>query len=63
MDRPKITQTRGTFSMSCRVEDNIGASPASIWRLLTDAQDFPHWNSTVTCIDGQIREGEGASRA
>jgi len=58
MDRPKITQTRGTFSMSCRVEANIGASPATIWGLLTDAQGFPRWNSTVTRIDGQIREGE-----
>ncbi|HMK91944.1 MAG TPA: SRPBCC domain-containing protein [Thermoleophilia bacterium] len=58
MDRPKIRQTRSTFSMACRVEANIAASPAIIWGLLTDAQDFPHWNSTVTRIDGQIREGE-----
>ena len=58
MDRPKITQTQGQFSMSCRVEANIDASPATIWELLTDAQGFPQWNSTVTRIEGQIREGE-----
>jgi hypothetical protein len=25
---------------------------------LTDAKDFPRWNSTVAGIDGQIREGQ-----
>jgi hypothetical protein len=25
---------------------------------LTDASGFPHWNSTVTRVEGQIREGE-----
>jgi hypothetical protein len=29
-----------------------------IWSLLTDAKGFPRWNSTVTGIEGQIREGE-----
>jgi hypothetical protein len=57
-ERPKITQTHGTFSMSCAIEVNIRASAEKLWRLLTDASYFPHWNSTVTRIDGQIREGE-----
>ena len=26
--------------------------------LLTDANGFPRWNSTVTRVEGQIREGE-----
>ena len=56
--RPKITQTHGMFSMSCAVEVNIRASAEKLWRLLTDASDFSRWNSTVTRIDGQIREGE-----
>jgi hypothetical protein len=25
---------------------------------LTDAKDFPRWNSTVTAIDGAIRDGQ-----
>jgi uncharacterized protein YndB with AHSA1/START domain len=58
MSDPKVIQTRGVFSMMCRVEVNILATPDRIWRLLTDATDFPRWNSTVAAIEGQIREGE-----
>lgn len=58
MNDPKITQTSSTFSMSCAVEVNIRASAESVWRLLTDAQGFSRWNSTVSGIDGQIREGQ-----
>jgi hypothetical protein len=53
-----ITQSRGTFSMACRVALNISAPAATIWTLLTDANGFPRWNSTVTSVEGQIREGE-----
>jgi hypothetical protein len=56
--------------MLCSVEINIQASAQSIWSLLTDAQGFPRWNSTVTGIEGEIREGQrlrvhvpGTSRA
>ena len=58
MKTAKITQSHGVFSMACRVELNIRASAANIWSLLTDAKDFPRWNSTVTGVEGQIREGE-----
>ena len=58
MNEPTITKTRSTFSLSCRVDVNIGARAAVVWHLLTDAQRFPTWNSTVTGIEGQIREGE-----
>jgi len=58
MDTARITQARGLFSMSCGVELNIRAPAARIWSLLTDARDFPRWNSTVTSVEGQIREGE-----
>jgi hypothetical protein len=44
--------------MSCGVAINIGAKAEEVWRLLTDAQGFPRWNSTVTRIEGQIREGQ-----
>jgi hypothetical protein len=37
---------------------NISARAAVVWHLLTDAQRFPTWNSTVAGIEGQIREGE-----
>jgi hypothetical protein len=57
MKDPKFTQTHGAFSMACGVAVNISARAEIIWRLLTDANDFPRWNSTVTSIEGQIREG------
>jgi hypothetical protein len=43
--------------MVCRVDINIRARPARVWSLLTDAAGFPRWNSTVSGIEGQIREG------
>lgn len=58
MNVANITQTHNTFSMVCRVEVNIRATAERIWSLLTDAKDFSRWNSTVTSIEGQIREGE-----
>ena len=53
-----ITQSRGVFSMTCGVAINIRAPAGHIWSLLTDANGFPRWNSTVTRVEGQIREGE-----
>jgi len=44
--------------LTCGVVVNIQAKAASIWKLLTDAEDFPRWNSTISGIQGQIREGE-----
>jgi hypothetical protein len=58
MNGTKVTQSSSAFSMACRVEVNIRASAGRIWRLLTDAKGFSRWNSTVTGIEGEIREGE-----
>ena len=58
MNEPKVTQTRGVFSMVCGVDVNIRARAEAIWAILTDAKAFPDWNSTVTSVEGQIREGE-----
>ena len=41
-----------------RVEVKIQSSPDRVWILLTNAKDFPRWNSTVTTIDGEIRDGQ-----
>jgi hypothetical protein len=57
MNDPSVTQVRRVFSLVCRVEVNIRARADKVWSLLTDADDFPRWNSTVTRIDGQIKEG------
>jgi uncharacterized protein YndB with AHSA1/START domain len=58
MNQPQVTQTHRAFSLTCAVEVNIQAKAAFMWSLLTDAQGFSRWNSTVTGIQGQIREGE-----
>ena len=58
MQDPKTTETRGVFTLACRVEVNVRAGGQRLWNLLTNAKDFPRWNSTVTSIEGEIREGE-----
>ena len=58
MNESRIKQSQGPFSLSCEVEINIKAKPESIWNLLTNAKNFPNWNSNVTSIEGQIRDGE-----
>lgn len=57
MSEPKFTQSNTLFSMTCTVEVTIRAKAERAWRLLTDAEDFPRWNATITRIEGQIREG------
>jgi hypothetical protein len=57
VNEPTVTQAHRAFSLSCAVRINIRRNAAPIWELLTDAEGFPRWNSTVTGIDGRIREG------
>lgn len=47
--------------MECAVRCNIKATPATLWALLTNAADFPRWNSTVTSITGEIAKGSKLS--
>ena len=54
----KLKQSMRLFMMSCQVELSIRAEAEIVWRLLTNAEDVSRWNSTVTQIEGQIREGE-----
>jgi len=57
MTAPVTSHIQGAFFLAYRVEVNVRASAPRIWNLLTDAQEFPRWNSTVTRIEGEIREG------
>ncbi|HUL72218.1 MAG TPA: SRPBCC domain-containing protein [Vicinamibacterales bacterium] len=57
MTEPVITQVRRAFSLTCRVDVNVRAPADRVWTLLTDAGAFPRWNSTVSGIEGEIREG------
>jgi len=48
------TKSATTFRMECAVSSHIAAPPSRVWALLTNAADFPRWNSTVTRIEGDI---------
>jgi hypothetical protein len=52
------TKTKTTFRMQYDVAINVRAPTNKIWRLLTNAADFPRWNSTVTSVEGTIALGE-----
>jgi len=54
----KATKTGSTFRMDCSVRVTIRAPAERVWALLTDAAGFPRWNSTVTSIEGEIKEGQ-----
>src|SRR5882762_3107161 len=54
----KASTVRKTFSRETSVSIEIKADPSIIWTLLTNASDFPRWNSTVISIDGNIAAGE-----
>ena len=54
----KATTTKSTFSRETSVSTTIQADPAIVWALLTNGSDYPRWNSTVTSLAGNIRQGE-----
>ena len=54
----KAVTSKTTFSRETSVSVNIAADAAILWALLTNAADFPRWNSTVISISGKIQNGE-----
>ncbi|MBK9759473.1 MAG: SRPBCC domain-containing protein [Flavobacteriales bacterium] len=54
----QATTVKTTFHRETSVSTIIKADPAIIWALLTNASDYPRWNSTVTSIQGNIALGE-----
>jgi uncharacterized protein YndB with AHSA1/START domain len=54
----KAITIKKTFSRETSVTINIQADPVIVWTLLTNAADFPRWNSTVISIEGDIKNGE-----
>lgn len=54
----KATTTKKTFSRQTSVSIDIQASKDIVWALLTNASDYPRWNSTVLSIEGAIAPGE-----
>lgn len=54
----KAVTRKAAFSRETGVSVNIEADASIIWALLTNATDFPRWNSTVISISGRIQSGE-----
>lgn len=46
------------FSRQTSVSILIEAEASTVWQLLTQAHDYPRWNSTVLSIQGNIEKGE-----
>jgi uncharacterized protein YndB with AHSA1/START domain len=46
------------FSRETSVTAGIAATPETIWGLLTNADKFPDWNSTIVQLTGKIAPGE-----
>lgn len=56
--RGTATTRVAAFRMDCSIRCDISASPDRIWALLTDADGFPSWNSTVTSVKGNVALGQ-----
>jgi hypothetical protein len=53
----KAVTSKKTFSRETAVSIDIQADKSILWALLTNATDFPRWNSTVISIEGAIAQG------
>lgn len=53
LDEPAVVLD-GERYLEYRVGATIAAEPEVVWALLTDAEGYPRWNSTVISIDGEI---------
>lgn len=54
----KATTLKKTFNRETSVQIDIHADASIVWSLLTNANDYPRWNSTVTNLEGTILQGE-----
>ncbi len=43
---------------SFSVTIQINASPDTLWKLLTDAKNYPAWNPTIDKVEGEIALGK-----
>jgi len=54
----RANKTKSAFRMEYSAGMNIKAKPDRVWALMTNAADFPRWNSTVKSIEGRIALGQ-----
>jgi uncharacterized protein YndB with AHSA1/START domain len=58
MQNGKAITIKKTFSRETSISIDIKADTAIVWALLTNAADFPRWNSTILSVEGEIKQGE-----
>ena len=51
-------KTKTAFRMLYSAGINIKSSPERVWSLMTNAAEFPRWNSTIKSIQGTIAAGQ-----
>lgn len=54
----KALTVKKIFSRQTTVTIDISAPPEAVWKLLTDAEGFASWNSTIVELTGKIAPGE-----
>jgi len=54
----KASTEKKTFSRETTVSIDINANSSIVWALLTNASDFPRWNSTIVSVEGEITMNE-----
>ena len=54
----KAITIKKVFSRETTISIDIQASQNTIWKLLTNANDYPRWNTTIISIDGTIDKDE-----
>ncbi len=54
----RASKTKSAFRMEYSCGINIQATPSRVWSIMTNAADFPRWNSTVKSVEGKIAAGE-----
>ena len=54
----QASTTKKMFSRTTSIFLDIEANQSIIWSLLTNAEDYPRWNSTIVSLEGTIAQGE-----
>ena len=51
-------KTKSAFRLTYSAGIHIMAKPERVWAIMTNAGDFPRWNSTIKSIEGSIASGQ-----
>jgi uncharacterized protein YndB with AHSA1/START domain len=54
----RANKTRSAFRLEYSAGINTQAKPGRVWALMTNAEGFSRWNSTVKSIEGKIAPGQ-----